>query len=736
MRKARGIWFLGAAAAAPAAALAAAAQAPSSVIEEVRIVGQRAEARHLTGSAFAINAEELKKFSQTDINRVLRAVPGVYMREEEGYGLRPNIGIRGSGAERSSKISLMEDGVLIAPAPYADPAAYYFPTAGRMSAIEVLKGPETMRYGPFTVGGAMNMVSTPIPRQAGGRVLAEVGGNGEQRVMGNYGAGAEQYGWLLETVQHQADGFHDIDRSGKDTGFEIEDYVAKARLNSAEGARFHQQLDVKLQYSEETSNASYLGLSDEDFDRDENRRYGLSALDEMTNEHQGYSARYRFEFSEQLGLNLLWYRNEFTRDWFKLDRVSAQSMSGIISAINTGAATAPLYQGWLDGTLDVNNVEIKHNNRDYEAEGLQFTLDARFATGAWEHELEFGARRHEDEIDRYQPVERYNQVAGQLVYASTLAPTSASNNAVGTGDADSFWLLDRITHGALTLVPLIRVEDIETRNRQWSNDPARAGAPSVKGNRLGNETSLGLGATWDIDGHWQLLAGVHEGFAPPGADSVDGTEAEESLNYEGGVRYTDERYSADAIFFYSDYTNTIKNCSVANPCTSGQTVGTESLGESEIQGVEIGLNSGFDGPAGTTWPLRFSYTWTDAEVTEDSETRNVLEGDTLADIPEQVAALSLGVVHPSGWDSYLNASYYDQTCSTYTCDRAGVDDRFLRTDDLFLVDWTAGYRLFEGLRVYAKLNNLFDEQVIVSRKPDGARANMPRTAYLGADWSF
>ena len=384
----------------------------------------------------------------------------------------------------------------------------------------------------------------------------------------------------------------------------------------------------------------------------------------------------------------------------------------------------------------MNNVEIKHNNRDYEAEGLQFTLDARFATGAWEHELEFGARRHEDEIDRYQPVERYNQVAGSLVYVSTLAPTSASNNAVGTGDADSFWLLDRITHGALTLVPLIRVEDIETRNRQWSNDPARAGAPSVKGNRLSNETSLGLGATWDIDGHWQLLAGVHEGFAPPGADSVDGTEAEESLNYEGGVRYTDERYSADAIFFYSDYTNTIKNCSVANPCTGGQTVGTESLGESEIQGVEIGLNTGFDGPAGTTWPLRFSYTWTDAEVTEDSETRNVLEGDTLADIPEKVAALSLGVVHPSGWDSYLNASYYDQTCSTYTCDRAGVDDRFLRTDDLFLVDWTAGYRLFEGLRVYAKLNNLFDEQVIVSRKPDGARANMPRTAYLGADWSF
>ena len=736
MRKVRGMWILGAAAAAPVAVVAAAADAPPSVIDEVRIVGQRAEARELTGSAYAIDTEELKKFSQTDINRVLRAVPGVYLREEEGYGLRPNIGIRGSGAERSSKISLMEDGVLIAPAPYADPAAYYFPTAGRMSAVEVLKGPETLRYGPFTVGGAMNMVSTPIPREAGGRVLGEIGGNGEQRVMGNYGAGAEQYGWVLETVQHQADGFHDIDRSGSDTGFEIEDYVAKGRLNSAEGARFHQQLDVKLQYSEESSHASYLGLSDADFDADADRRYGLSALDEMTNDHQGYSARYRFEFGEQLGLNLLWYRNEFKRDWFKLDRVNGQSMSSMISAINTGATAAPLYQGWFDGTLDVNNVEIKHNNREYEAEGLQFTLDARFATGDWAHELEFGARRHEDEIDRFQPVERYNQVAGQLVYASELLPTSASNNAIGTGDADSFWLLDRITRGALTLAPVVRVEDIETRNRQWSNDPARSGEPAVKGNHLSNETSLGLGATWDLNDEWQLLAGVHEGFAPPGADSVEGTEAEESLNYEGGARYTAGRYSADAIFFYSDYRNTIKNCSVANPCTGGLTVGTESLGESEIRGVEVGVSAEFGDAAGTTWPLRVAYTYTDAEVTEDSETGNVLEGDNLADIPEQVVALSLGVVHPSGWDSYLNASYIDETCSTTTCDRAGVDDHFLLTDDLFLVDWTAGYRLFEGLRVYAKVNNLFDEQVIVSRKPDGARANMPRTAYLGADWSF
>ena len=70
MRKVRGIWILGAAAAAPAAMVAAADASPS-VIEEVRIVGQRAEARQLSGSAHAIDAAELRQFSQTDINRVL-----------------------------------------------------------------------------------------------------------------------------------------------------------------------------------------------------------------------------------------------------------------------------------------------------------------------------------------------------------------------------------------------------------------------------------------------------------------------------------------------------------------------------------------------------------------------------------------------------------------------------------------------------------------------------------------
>ena len=136
--------------------------------DEIIIVGKRDDLDGLVGAAHVIGQDVLQRFGYADIQRIVRQAPGVSVQVEDGYGLRPNISIRGVASERSGRITLLEDNVLIAPAPYSAPSAYYFPTAGRMYAFEILKGPSAIAQGPYTIGGALNMISTPIPATGSG----------------------------------------------------------------------------------------------------------------------------------------------------------------------------------------------------------------------------------------------------------------------------------------------------------------------------------------------------------------------------------------------------------------------------------------------------------------------------------------------------------------------------------------------------------------------------------------
>ena len=283
--------------------------APS--LEEITIIGSTENARVLPGSGSVIDSDQIRIEAASDVNQLLKTAPGIYIQEEDGFGLRPNIGIRGATSERSSKVTLMEDGVMIAPAPYSNPSAYYFPTTSRMSSLEVLKGAPLLRYGPQTTGGVVNMVSTPIPQENSGVLNFGFGEDGQTDVRASYGGKSDGFGYLIETVQRQYDGFKEIDRTSHDTGFDIEDYVLKLGWEGQS-----QSVLFKAQYSEETSDETYLGLTDADFDRDENRRYGLSKIDQMNNDHQGYSLTYRLALSEQVSMTAIAYYNEFSRDWF------------------------------------------------------------------------------------------------------------------------------------------------------------------------------------------------------------------------------------------------------------------------------------------------------------------------------------------------------------------------------------------------------------------------------------
>lgn len=69
---------------------------PEFVVESNSLTGGLNNVGKIPGSAHYLTPKELQKYSYTDINRTLRSVPGINLQEEDGFGLRPNIGLRGN----------------------------------------------------------------------------------------------------------------------------------------------------------------------------------------------------------------------------------------------------------------------------------------------------------------------------------------------------------------------------------------------------------------------------------------------------------------------------------------------------------------------------------------------------------------------------------------------------------------------------------------------------------------
>ena len=383
-------------------------------LETITIVGSQQDARNVAGTATVVTAEDLEVFEYTDIHKILSSVPGVNFSPEEGYGLRPNISIRGTYADRSGKITLMEDGDLIAPGPYSASSAYYFPTVGRLAGVEVLKGASAITQGPYTIGGAVNLLSTPIPEEQSGFFNQEIGQDGAQRTHVTYGNSTENFGFLLETHVWETDGFDDIQDESGNTGFSKDDYVAKFRLNSDRDADIYQELNFKYQWSEEDSDQTYVGLADKSFKSDPHERYGLTKYDNMNNEHETLSLNYGVSMG-LFELNATYYENYYARDWFKVDKIDnnkvyalGNGINNIISAANSGSADAlAILNG--DNTEAVQ-IKLKHNHREYESDGLDLRLN-------WTndiHSVTVGYRDTEDSEDRFQWYEVANWSGGKM----------------------------------------------------------------------------------------------------------------------------------------------------------------------------------------------------------------------------------------------------------------------------------------------------------------------------------
>ena len=698
-------------------------------VESVTIIGTKDDVKDLPGSGAVISNDDLQKAMDTDIQKILTAVPGIYMRTEEGYGLRPNISIRGTAIERSGKVTIMEDGVLVAPSPYTSSAAYYFPTTGRIHSVEVLKGPAVVSQGPQTIGGAINLISTPIPEVNSGKFVQEIGENGMARTHAYYGASQGNFGALVEVHEHSSDGFDSIANVGGDTGFDKSDLMIKARYSSGNHTVTFKRVDL-----EEDSNQSYVGLSQASFMANPRMRYGATAYDKMMNDGEQTSLTYVGDF-DNFDVVFTSWQNDYHRDWFKVSDFNNDKEHGeqddineLISDANNGSANA---QAILDGQLPVE-IEYKHNNRYYTNEGYQFTVSTEIGV----HALTVGYRDMEDSESRIQAHEYADQAAdGSLSALYGYVGLSGSNNRLRESSATSYYLEDTMDFGKLALTVGFRSEEYDQRHRRWGE----GAGPNLTAVRItsvrdtfaeNDHNTSSFGATYELSETTTLVAGFHEGMTP-----MFGADPEEADNMELGVRYSEGTTNIEAFYFASDYSRLAAECTLVSgaSCDADESA-VFSGGEAEVSGLEFSGSWMLQGDNGVVYPISVNYTSTDATFKNSSSSDyfgTVAAGDDLPYIPDSQSSIVVGFINDNGLSGNARLVNVGSSCSLAAC------GTYNEIEAHSYLDLNLRKALNDSMSVYLILENTLDSEDLISRAPsEGARSQKPRTMKVGFSYDF
>ena len=687
------------------------------------------------GSVNSISKEELEKFSYSDPNRALQSIPGLFVQEEDGFGLRPNIGLRGTSPHRSKKITLMEDGVLIAPAPYSAPAAYYFPNMMRVSQIDVFKGVSSTSFGPQSIGGAIHFKTTPIPQERQLKLAINYGLT--RKYKASIGGAKGKWGYLLEYNRLESDGFKKLP-NGEDTGFSKNDLLFKGKYK----VKSH-HFSIKSSSSMERSHETYLGLTLEDFKKSSRDRYAASAGDFMKWNHSQYQLDYFSTQGSFLNIKGTLYHNIFNRNWSKFDGFK----NGVpvshyldLKSRDFDPHFLRVLRGESDSSLEDggDHLLVGNNDRQYGSGGAQVELSSLFRIFGLYSDLSLGLRYHEDFVQRKHSVDEFQILAGRR---QNMGQRRVGDHSRDSAQARSLWLTNEVSlSDKLKLFLSFRLEDVKLSKRPTitRREPLDTILNLSRENILvGSDQKFipGLGLQYFISMDWSLILGVNRGVSIRSPSEIaSGGRSEESVNYEGGVEYNGF-FNSKLIGFYNDYMNITGLCSFSSGCQVSELDKAFHGGRAKIYGFEglIGKNLSL---FSFQIPISLNYSMVRASFLENRRSNysawgigEILKGDPLPYLPQHKVSLSLGIIRDSLSSTLVyngQSSVYDQSVREGRKTIAGYG----------VWDWVAQYRYSESGRVFLRVENLLNNNYIVSLRPYGARPGKPQLLSVGLSHVF
>lgn len=727
-------------------------------LPETTLIGSEEAERTLPASGAYLGEETLRRYLNVDVNRVLRQVPGVYLREEDGMGLFPNISLRGVTTERSKAVTIMEEGILSAPAPYSAPSAYYSPNVARMNGLEVLKGTSQIKYGPHITGGAINYLSTPIP--TGNLSYLKLSYGSHNEMLGHFWHGNSQdvsgggkTGYLVEGFYHRTDGFKTIDLApdfadDEDTGFtRIEPMI---KLFWEPSTEIYHRFEVKYGYSDLDADETYLGLSEEDFAANPFQRYAASRFDKIQTENHRATLRHIMEPTANLRIATTGYLQHFKRNWAKLHQLRDEGGVSLSSALLDASMGGGLdiLKGNASGTL-----RLRNNSREYKIYGIQTAATVDIDAGDITHQWETGIRYHFDEVDRFQWNVDYDQNEDGAITNSEVGKKGAAGDRIQQSRALAIYTQNKMKWQRFTITPGIRYETVdqeyEQDRRREDRTPEERLAGATGDGRI-DALAAGLSIAYEVNPNWNAFFGAHRGFSLPGPRSSirNDLEEETSLSFELGSRYAnpDSGLMAEAVLFHTRFNDLI----VGGNIGGGGSPVTENVGDITSMGAELTL--GYDPGQAQDWtvrtPVQVSLTLTDAQLDGDArntDPESLFEGGVDgAKVPyilefqlntevgleyDKFAAYLMMTYVPSTYTSASNTKENRQADGTW-------DARVGETDSYFVADLSLRYQINEQTTLFGGVRNLFDREYIASRHPHGPRPGLPRFLNAGVEVYF
>ncbi len=586
------------------------------------------------GSIQVIGRDELRNSRFFNFDEALKRIAGVSIRNEEGFGLRPNISIRGTNPTRSSKILLLEDGIPLAYAPYGDNASYYHPPIERFESVEVLKGSGQIEYGPVTVAGVINYI-TPNPTEDQSISLKLEGGN-RSFARGNviYGNTLGDTGVLFNFTRKQGEGSRENVRLG----------INDLSMKIVQPLNDKNVLTGKFSWLGEDSNLTYSGLTEAEFAV--GPRSNPFRNDFFYANRFGTSLSHAAVFSPKVNLTTNFYASNFSRHWWRQSSNSGERPNRLGSDAD------------CRGMQDLNTTCGNQGRlRNYWVVGIEPRLNVQFNLGSVQNDLNIGFRyQYEDQNRRQENGDLPNSRDGVLV-----EDNERKVNAVSGFIRNSF------VYKNFSITPGVRIEKINySRTNRMAN-----GGLGVTGETDLTEVIPGIGLAYNFLGNTTVFVGVHRGFAPPAASDIltnnGGTvelDAERSWNYEVGIRTRPiDGISLEGTFFRNDFENQVVSQSVAGGIGSALTNGGETL----QQGFELFARADSSRIFKTDYNIYFQAAYTLLETAEFRGTRysslsgftNVpVSGNRLPYTPKNSLTSSVGLGY-RGFDGFFETSYID-----------------------------------------------------------------------------